>query len=214
MIITKIGAKKIEGTDNWRQIFDDHNDSVDAHDKISDAMTYVVSGNKSVETASIPIGSYVRLVKSSIAGRADGIYTAKKAIPVAPDTIDDTYLNETAPISGGIGNALNGNLNTLLNWTLAGSTTEKNTDITVPGTANDRLFIIRHKNGYEFSTMVKCDTTAHYYYLGSYVTVSSVLFAEIACSVSGGQFISKVSIIKFDGSDVANGDFTFSVYYR
>jgi hypothetical protein len=81
--------------------------------KLSDAMTYVVSGNKSVETASIPIGSFVRLVNSSIAGRADGIYTAKKAIPVAPDTIDDTYLNETAPISGGVGNALNSNITTI-----------------------------------------------------------------------------------------------------
>ena len=30
MITTNTGAKKIEGTDNWREIFDAHNDSVDA----------------------------------------------------------------------------------------------------------------------------------------------------------------------------------------
>lgn len=89
--------------------------------KLSDAMTYVVSGNKSVETASIPAGSFVRLVNSSIAGRADGIYTAKKAIPVAPDTIDDTYLNETAPISGGVGNALNNKLTNKVIWQTAAS---------------------------------------------------------------------------------------------
>lgn len=33
MITTNTGAKKIEGTDNWRGIFDAHNDSVDAHDQ-------------------------------------------------------------------------------------------------------------------------------------------------------------------------------------
>ena len=32
MITTSTGAKKIEGTDNWREIFDAHNDSVDAYD--------------------------------------------------------------------------------------------------------------------------------------------------------------------------------------
>lgn len=34
MITTNTGAKKIEGTDNWREIFDAHNDSVTAHDKV------------------------------------------------------------------------------------------------------------------------------------------------------------------------------------
>lgn len=106
MITTNTGAKKIEGTDNWRQIFDAHNDSVDAHDKISDAMTYVVNGNKSIESVSIPVGHYFRLANSSIAGRSDGLYTAKIAIPV--DTvIDATYFNEAAPITGGIAEALN-----------------------------------------------------------------------------------------------------------
>ena len=32
MITTDTGAKKIEGTDNWREIFDAHNDTVDALD--------------------------------------------------------------------------------------------------------------------------------------------------------------------------------------
>lgn len=32
MITTSTGAKKIEGTDNWRLIFDAHNDTVDAYD--------------------------------------------------------------------------------------------------------------------------------------------------------------------------------------
>lgn len=109
MITTNTGAKKIEGTDNWRQIFDDHNDSVDAHDKMSDAMTYVVCGNKSVETVSIPVGAYFRLVNSQIVGRSDGLYTAKVAIPV--DTvIDSSYFNEASPIVGGVANALNDNL--------------------------------------------------------------------------------------------------------
>ena len=72
---------------------------------LSSAMTYVISGNKSIETATIPVGSYVRLVGSTIAGRSDGIYTVAIAIPV--DTvIDGTYFNESAPIPGGGLNAI------------------------------------------------------------------------------------------------------------
>ena len=123
MITTNTGAKKIEGTDNWRQIFDAHNDSVDAHDKISDAMTYVVNGNKSIESVSIPVGHYFRLANSSIAGRSDGLYTAKIAIPV--DTvIDATYFNEAAPITGGIAEALNSNISHLDNITVPEARTD------------------------------------------------------------------------------------------
>ena len=106
MITTNTGAKKIEGTDNWREIFDAHNDSVTAHDKVSEAMTYVVNGNKSIENAAIPVGSYVRLANSTIVGRSDGIYTVKTAIPVNT-VIDSSYFNENAPIPGGVANALN-----------------------------------------------------------------------------------------------------------
>lgn len=76
---------------------------------LSSAMTYVVSGNKSIETATIPVGAYVRLVGSTISGRSDGIYTVATAIPV--DTvIDGTYFNESAPIRGGGLNALNASM--------------------------------------------------------------------------------------------------------
>lgn len=109
MITTNTGAKKIEGTDNWREIFDAHNDSVNAHDKVSEAMTYVVNGNKSIENAAIPVGSYVRLANSTIVGRSDGIYTVKTAIPVNT-VIDSSYFNENAPIPGGVANALNSKL--------------------------------------------------------------------------------------------------------
>lgn len=77
---------------------------------LSAAMTYVVSGNKSIETATIPVGAYVRLVGSTITGRSDGIYTVATAIPVNT-VIDGTYFNESAPIPGGGLNALNASLN-------------------------------------------------------------------------------------------------------
>ena len=88
-------------------------DTQESIDKISEGMTYVVNGNQSIEAATIPVGSYVRLVNSTITGRSDGIYTVKTAIPVAPATIDNTYLQETAPIPGGIANALSSKINTL-----------------------------------------------------------------------------------------------------
>lgn len=144
MITTNTGAKKIEGTDNWRQIFDAHNDSVDAHDKISDAMTYVVNGNKSIESVSIPVGHYFRLANSSIAGRSDGLYTAKIAIPV--DTvIDATYFNEAAPITGGIAEALNSKIATKIyvkgtDYTLHSSINNSNTYHSI--TQNGNIIVV------------------------------------------------------------------------
>lgn len=88
-------------------------DTQESIDKISEGMTYVVNGNQSIEAATIPVGAYVRLVNSTITGRSDGIYTVKTAIPVAPATIDNTYLQETAPIPGGVANALSSKIKTI-----------------------------------------------------------------------------------------------------
>ena len=91
------------------------NENTEAIAKLSEGMTYVVNGDKSIEAATIPVGSYVRLVNSNITGRSDGIYTVKTAIPVAPAVIDGSYFNENAPIPGGVANALNDNLTQLNN---------------------------------------------------------------------------------------------------
>jgi hypothetical protein len=80
--------------------------------RISDAMTYVVNGNKSIETVSIPEGAYFRLANSEIVGRSDGLYTAKAAIPVNT-VIDSSYFNEASPIAGGVANALNSKIGQL-----------------------------------------------------------------------------------------------------
>ena len=77
--------------------------------RISDSMTYVVNGNKSIETVSIPKGAYFRLANSEIVGRSDGMYTAKAAIPVNT-VIDSSYFNEASPIVGGGLNALKDNI--------------------------------------------------------------------------------------------------------
>ena len=77
---------------------------------LSCAMTYVVSGNQSIETATIPVGAYVRLVGSTIAGRSDGIYTVAMEIPVNT-VIDGTYFNESVPIPGGLAGGLASELN-------------------------------------------------------------------------------------------------------
>ena len=107
MITTDTGAKKIENSDNWRQIFDAHNDSVDAEDKIVPEMAPIVNGNKS--TVGAAIGEYVLVRNSSITGITDGAYTAAKAIP-ANTTIDSTYLTAV-----GTGGALN-SLNSKMTW--------------------------------------------------------------------------------------------------
>lgn len=112
MITTDTGAKKIENSDNWRLIFDAHNDSVDAEDKIVPEMAPIVNGNKS--TVGAAIGEYVLVRNSSITGITDGAYTAAKAIP-ANTTIDSTYL--TAVGTGGALNALNSKIGTKFKYT-------------------------------------------------------------------------------------------------
>ena len=107
MITTSTGAKKIENTDNWREIFDAHNDSVDAEDKLAQDTAPIVNGNKSTTGASA--GEYVLVRNSSITGITDGAYKAAQAIP-ANTAIDSTYLTA---ITGGIANDLNSNISTL-----------------------------------------------------------------------------------------------------
>lgn len=121
MITTDTGAKKIENSDNWRQIFDAHNDSVDAEDKIVPEMAPIVNGNKS--TVGAAIGEYVLVRNSSITGITDGAYTAAKAVP-ANTTIDSTYL--TAVGTGGALNALNSNTKDSINASCSFSGTPNN----------------------------------------------------------------------------------------
>lgn len=75
MIETNTGAKKIEGSDGWREIFDVHNESVEAHDAaicqtcqtitgtrnnsghtINSGEYFIANGGKYKATASIPNG--------------------------------------------------------------------------------------------------------------------------------------------------------------
>ena len=93
--------------------------AVDEIGQISDALCYVVNGNKSIESVTIPVGALFRLANSEIVGRSDGVYTAKIAIPV--DTvIDSTYFNEASPVSGGVGNLLNSNIESIGTWESTG----------------------------------------------------------------------------------------------
>lgn len=73
-------------------------------------MTYVVDGNKCANI--VPQGQYFQLINSTIAGRSDGVYTASKAIP-ANEVIDNTYFNQTSPISEGAINKINNELASL-----------------------------------------------------------------------------------------------------
>jgi len=111
MITTNTGAKIIEGSDNWREIFPNgsdpgaHNASVLAHDAgiegLQEALGIVVDGDQAAVSASK--GQYIILKNSTITGCTDGLYTATKAIP-ANTSIDNTYLSA---VSGGGLNALN-----------------------------------------------------------------------------------------------------------
>lgn len=105
MITTNTGAKKIEGTDNWRGIFDAHNDSVDAHDqaiaKVEDGIAYRL-GNTNTTGATLAVGAYV-YVTGNTNGVADGMYKVSTAIAANASL---TTSNLTA-VPGGVANALN-----------------------------------------------------------------------------------------------------------
>ena len=122
MITTSTGAKKIENTDNWREIFDAHNDSVDAEDKLAQDTAPIVNGNKSTTGASA--GEYVLVRNSSITGITDGAYKAAQAIP-ANTAIDSTYLTA---ITGGIANDLNSKITQINGNTTFTQVSSKNVD--------------------------------------------------------------------------------------
>lgn len=106
-----IDENKLVRLGDMEEVIDATKNSLESKiDSLSSAMTYVVSGTKSIESVTIPVGAYVRLVDSTIAGRSDGVYTVATAIPVNT-VIDGTYFKESAPIPGGGLNALNASLN-------------------------------------------------------------------------------------------------------
>jgi hypothetical protein len=109
MITTNTGAKKIEGTDNWREIFDAHNDSVDAHDTAAQSLAPIVKGKQCA--VSVASGKYVLLMGSTITGKADGAYKATKAIPANTD-IDGTYLTAA---TDGFANSLSDHIGKVYN---------------------------------------------------------------------------------------------------
>lgn len=91
-----------------------HSDYLTAHQDISGkadngSIAVVVDGNKTDFPTGASTGQYVILTNSTIVGCDDGAYKAAKTIPY--DTvIDATYLT---PVSGGIGNDLNGKISSL-----------------------------------------------------------------------------------------------------
>ena len=135
MITTNTGAKKLESSDNWREIFPNpgtgaagaHNASVDAQDRIQAEVAPIINGKQCAVGASA--GEYVLLRNSTISGKTDGAYQATKAIPANTD-LDSTYLG--SPITGGIVNELNGNITTLSN-----TVTQKQDKLTRPLCSSD-----------------------------------------------------------------------------
>ena len=144
MITTNTGAKKLESSDNWREIFPNsdlgtagaHNASVDAADRIQPEIAPIINGKQCALGAAK--GDYVLLRNSTITGKSDGAYVAAKAIPANTD-IDSTYLGSA--ITGGISNELNSNLATKQNkilsksFTTARTTAGSNFETDVPATS-------------------------------------------------------------------------------
>ena len=95
---TNIGLKKIDGSENWRQIFDYHNDSADKTDSavaaVQDGLAIVANGNTH---AAVAEGQFVYVRNHSTL--AEGLYKASSAIGTNA-TLSTSNL--TADGSGGL----------------------------------------------------------------------------------------------------------------
>lgn len=95
---TNIGLKKIDGSENWRQIFDYHNDSADKTDSavaaVQDGLAIVANGNTH---AAVEEGQFVYVRNHSTL--AEGLYKASSAIGTNGEL---TTSNLTADGSGGL----------------------------------------------------------------------------------------------------------------
>lgn len=95
------GAMTIGNNDNWREIFDDQNATAVAANQATADLAPIINGKRCA--LSVASGGFVLLRNSTITGKADGAYTAAKAIPANTD-LDGSYLTA---VSGGVANALN-----------------------------------------------------------------------------------------------------------
>ena len=215
MIKTKSGARKIEGTDNWREIFEDHNYTVDALDQLAEDMAIIVNGNKTAYASGAAVGQYVLLRTSTITDRADGMYKAAKAIPYNT-TIDKTYLTA---VSGGAINSLSDQIATEQNssvhiplqfqvnanstvtlsfttsWAYSFLLATTYTDITA---ANGYLFFV---NGYVSASRGVASKLCG----GTYISIDMSLDAKSIRIANTGSNVVKMSVIPF------TNDLTFSV---
>jgi len=99
----KLRTADSSGWSDWKSLKD-----VPGITDLQKAIGIVVDGNKAASTATID--QFVVLKNSTISGKADGLYTAAKAIPASPNTIDGTYLTA---VSGGGLNALTSKYDTV-----------------------------------------------------------------------------------------------------
>lgn len=114
---TNLGLKKIDGSENWRQIFDYHNDSMDKADStvaaVQDGLAIVANGNTH---ASVAKGRFVYVRNHSTL--AEGLYKASSAIQTNGEL---TASNLTAAGSGGLNDlqeqviSLNSNIPSVVN---------------------------------------------------------------------------------------------------
>lgn len=134
MITTGSGAVKLEGTDNWRNIFDAQNETAEAVDQLTEDMAIIVSGNQTSHTGGAAAGQFVLVRNSTITDITDGLYTAAQAIP-ANTTIDKTYLTA---VSGGALNALNSKLGKQIKSETFTATSNSDSVVAVPTTINGK----------------------------------------------------------------------------
>jgi len=120
---TNIGLKKIDGSENWRQIFDYHNDSADKTDSsvaaVQDGLAIVANGNTH---AAVAEGQFVYVRNHSTL--AEGLYKASSAIGTNAAL---STSNLTADGSGGLNDlqeqvtSLNSNLQNVSTFDNLGS---------------------------------------------------------------------------------------------
>ena len=144
MVTTDTGSKKISNNENWRNIFDAHNDSVDAYDdhivKLDNGLAYVAvkSGNDWMLPSGKNASSGDYVIVNKVFGHATATLTGGSTA-----IVENT--NWVAESAGAL-NSLNSNITTLFNQLKVGSTDSGANfkDVFMPTVATNQPFICIH----------------------------------------------------------------------
>ena len=200
MITTDTGAKKLGGTDNWRQIIPAHNESMEAHDRAvtgaQSGLAIIVDGDTC--TQAVPAGGYA-YIRNNTHGLAEGLYRNKTNSNYPVSGTEATATIFEAVSSGGL-NALNTQLTGQIAAAIAALPKTKKINKSTNENSH-RLNINNLVNNSQHFLLISSVGTGRFAILGVRVTGEGTVFvAEIyrGSDVSVYEVAANKIVLQFD----------------